>query len=126
MKNIPFWATVTSNGPSCYGTIVLSVGLLSVCKVGVSRQTVGWIKMSLGMEVGLGPGDIVVDLENLQLPHGKGHNSPLPNFRPTLLWNGRPSQQLLSSCSSMNAVHYKSSGGHYIFFLWFLLYGRRM
>ena len=24
-------------------------------------QTVGWIKMSLGMEVGLGPGDIVLD-----------------------------------------------------------------
>ena len=24
-------------------------------------QTVGWIKMKLGMEVGLGPGDIVLD-----------------------------------------------------------------
>jgi len=24
-------------------------------------QTVGWIKMQLGMEVGLGPGDIVLD-----------------------------------------------------------------
>ena len=24
-------------------------------------QTVGWIKMPLGMEVGLGPGDIVLD-----------------------------------------------------------------
>jgi len=25
------------------------------------RQTVGWIKMKLGMEVGLGPGHIVLD-----------------------------------------------------------------
>jgi len=24
-------------------------------------QTVGWIKMKLGMQVGLGPGDIVLD-----------------------------------------------------------------
>jgi len=31
-------------------------------------------------------------------PHGKGHSSP-PLFGPCLLWpNGRPSQQLLSSC----------------------------
>jgi len=31
-----------------------------------------------------------------QLPHGKGHSTP--SFRPTLLWHGRSSQELLSSC----------------------------
>ena len=31
-----------------------------------SGQTAGWIKMSLGMEVGVGPGDIVLD--GAQLP----------------------------------------------------------
>ena len=35
-------------------------------------QTVGWIKMPLGTEVGLGPGDTVLDWD--QLPHGKGHS----------------------------------------------------
>jgi len=60
-------------------------------------QTVGWIKMPLGMEVGLGPGDIVLDWDPALLPR-KGHSSP-PLFGPYLLWpNGRPSQQLLSSC----------------------------
>jgi len=32
-----------------------------VCDVGVLWQTVGWIKMKLGMVVGLGPGHIVLD-----------------------------------------------------------------
>ena len=39
-------------------------------------QTVGWIKMPLGTEVGLIPGDIVLDGDPT-LPHGKGHSSPL-------------------------------------------------
>ena len=57
-------------------------------------QTVGWIRMSLGMEVDLGPGDIVGDPA---LPAERGTAAPL--FGPCLLWlNGRPSQQLLSSC----------------------------
>jgi len=46
----------------------------------------------LGTEVGLGLGDIVLDGT-----HGKGHNNPAPTFRPTLLWHGRLSQQLLTS-----------------------------
>ena len=50
-------------------------------------QMVGRIKMPLGTEVGLGPGD--------QLPsavrwgpsyHPKGHSRPLPLFGPCLLW----------------------------------------
>jgi len=49
--------------------------------------------MPLGTETGLGPGDIVLD--GTQLPHAQ---QP-PLFGPRLLWpNGRPSQQLLSSC----------------------------
>jgi len=31
-------------------------------------QTAGWIEMPLGMEVGLGPGDIVLDGTQLPLP----------------------------------------------------------
>jgi len=34
---------------------------MSVCNVGVCGQTVGWIKMPFGTEVGLGPGDIVLN-----------------------------------------------------------------
>jgi len=45
-----------------------------------------WIRMPLGMEVGLGPGDIVLDGElGTQLPHGKRHSSR-PFFGPCLLW----------------------------------------
>jgi len=41
-------------------------------------QTVGWIKMKLGMQVGLCPGHIVLD-GYPALPPPKGHS---PNFRP--------------------------------------------
>jgi len=46
-------------------------------------QTVGWIKMKLGMEVGLGPGHIVLDGDSAPLPQ-KGHSNP-PNFWPMYL-----------------------------------------
>jgi len=42
-------------------------------------QTVGWIKMKLGTQVGLGPGHVVLDGDQAT-PLSKGH-SPL-NFRP--------------------------------------------
>jgi len=42
-------------------------------------QTAGWIKMALGMEVGLGPGHIVLDGETTSLPK-KGAEPP--NFWP--------------------------------------------
>ena len=42
-------------------------------------QTAGWIKMPLGMEVVLAPGDFVLDGTQLPLPK-KGQ---APNFRPT-------------------------------------------
>jgi len=44
-------------------------------------QTIGWIKMKLGMQVGLGPGHIVLDGD--QLPSPKGHSPPI--FGPYLL-----------------------------------------
>ena len=58
-------------------------------------QTAGWIKIPLGMEVGLGSGDIMLDGD--PAPPWKGtQQSPL--FGPCLLWpNGRPSQILWSS-----------------------------
>jgi len=46
------------------------------------------------IEVGLGPGDIVLDWD--PAPHGKGHSSPSPHSAHFA--HGRPSQQLLSSC----------------------------
>jgi len=39
-------------------------------------QTVGWIKMPLGREVDLGPGNIVLDGDPARSPK-KGHSSPL-------------------------------------------------
>ena len=57
----------------CYRSVVcLSVlSVLSVClSVTVySGQTVGWIKMKLGTEVGLGPGHIVLDGNPAPSPH---------------------------------------------------------
>ena len=59
-------------------------------------QTVGWIKMKHGTEVGLVPGHIVLDGD--PAPPRKWAQQP-PLFGPCLLWpNGRPSQLLLSSC----------------------------
>jgi len=80
-------------------TVILSVLCVTFVYCG---QTVGWIKMPLGTEVGLGPRDMVLDED--PAPHGKGHSSPhfsaRAYFDPRLLSpNGRPSQQLLSSCN---------------------------
>jgi len=47
----------------------------------------GWIKMPLGMEVGLDPSDIVLDGDPAPLP--KKGAEPLPNFRPmSIVANG--------------------------------------
>ena len=68
------WVTVYAIGPlSCLS--VLSVTLVYCC------QTVGWIKMKLGMEVaqvGFGPGHIVLDGVPAPPPQ-KGHS---PQFGP--------------------------------------------
>jgi len=54
----------------CYGTVVCLSATLVYC-----GQTVGWIKMPLGTEVGLGLGDIVLNGDPAPSPL-KGHNSP--------------------------------------------------
>ena len=46
-------------------------------------QTAGWIKMKLGMQLGLGPGHIVLDGDPAP-PSPKGAKPP--NFGPYLLW----------------------------------------
>ena len=48
-------------------------------------QTVAWIKMPLGTEVGLGPDDIVLDGDPAP-PSPKRRAKPLPIFGPCLLW----------------------------------------
>ena len=65
-------------GLSC--PVCLSV-CLSVTLV-YCGQTVGWIKMKLGMEVGLGPVHTVLDGD--PAPPNKGH-SPTPNVRPMFI-----------------------------------------
>jgi len=42
-----------------------------------------WIKMSLSMELGLGPGDFVLDGDPVS-PYPKGGAEP-PNFRPMFI-----------------------------------------
>jgi len=97
---IGFLATViTSNGSPwdpCPFLVYLSETLV------YCGETVEWIKMPLGTEVGLGPGEIVL---GTQLPltergtAGPRHFSAHVHFGPCLLWpNSRPSQRLLSSC----------------------------
>jgi len=47
-------------------------------------QTVGWVRMPLGTEVGLGPGDIVLDGDPAP-QHGKEHSRP-----PLLRFQDKP------------------------------------
>jgi len=64
----------------CYRTIVLSC--LSVClsvTLVYCSQTVGRIKMKLGLQVGLGPGDFVLDGDPAPPKNGA---QPHPNFQP--------------------------------------------
>ena len=61
----------------CYQTIVSPV-CLSVTLV-YCGQTVGWIKMKLGMQVGLGAGHIMLDGDPAPTPQKGG--GP-PNFWP--------------------------------------------
>ena len=67
------------------------LSVLSVCRVLLCvsvtlvycGQTVRWIKMNLGMQVGLGSGHIVLDGDPAPLPK-KGTEAPI--FGPRLLW----------------------------------------
>jgi len=63
--------------------------------------------MPLGMEVGLGPVDTVLDEDKAPLTE-RGRAFP-PLFGPCLSWpNGRPPQQLLSSCYLSEQVEKKT------------------
>jgi len=59
---------------------MLSDRCLSVCDVGVLWPKVGWIKMKVGTQVGLGPGHIVIDWDPAELlPPPNGGEAP-PSF----------------------------------------------
>jgi len=69
-----FWATVCKTVRPTLSVRCLSV--LSVClsvTLVYCGQTVGWIQVKLGTEVGLGPGHIVLD-GNPALPSPKRHS----------------------------------------------------
>jgi len=55
-------------------------------------------------EVGFGPGDIVIG-EDPAPPTERGTTPPPSAFRPILLWHGRQSQQLLSSCQVAHTLN---------------------
>jgi len=75
-----FWATVCKTVCSILSDHCLSC--LSVTLV-YCDQTVGWIKMKLGLHVGLGPGHIVLDGDPAPFPL-KGHS---PQFSAHIcLW----------------------------------------
>jgi len=74
-----FWATVCITVRRTLSDRCLSVMSVTLVNCG---QTVRWIKMKLGMEVGISPGHIVLDRD--PAPPQKEHS---PNFR--LLWAKR-------------------------------------
>ena len=102
----------------CYQTVTSVCLSLSDCNVGVCGQTVGWIKMKLGMQVGLGPGDCVRWAPSS--PRKKGVQPPPPNFRPTSIvakrldgskchlvrrYKPRPRRRVRWGCSSPKKGH---------------------
>jgi len=82
------------------GPLSLCLSCLSVTLV-YCGQAVGWIKVKLGMEVGLGPGHIVLDEDQAHPERG----TAAPSFGPCLLWsNGRPSELMLTTCCNVDIV----------------------
>jgi len=99
----------------CYPTVVCPV--LSVClsvltvMLAYCGQTVGWIKMPLGMEVGLGPGHIVLEGEpavrgGTSSPSKRGTSAP--NFSPVAKW---VSEQFLNGTSAHYSIFSATNGG---------------
>ena len=66
------WATVTSNGSPCYTGQLSSLSVTLV----YCGQTVGWIGMPRGMEVGVGPSHIVLVGDLFLPPPKKGGTIP--------------------------------------------------
>jgi len=71
---VNFWATI-KDFALCYRTVVCRHSVLSVTLV-YCGQRVGWIKMPLGTEVGLGPGHIVLDWDQAPLAPERGTAAP--------------------------------------------------
>ena len=67
--------------------LIRPLSVCPVCNVGVLWTAVGWIKMKLGMEIGLDPCHIVLD-GDLALPQKGGGTAmhPLLIFGPCPLW----------------------------------------
>ena len=85
-----FWTTVCKTVRPMLSDRCLSCqSVLSVCPVSLSiciifihcGQTVGWIKMKLGKQVGRGPGHIVLHWDPAP-PPPKWGRALTPNFRP--------------------------------------------
>jgi len=75
-SSLHFWATVCKTVRLCYRTVVCLFCLsITVMYCG---QTVGWIKMKLGTEVGLVPDHIVSDGD----PASPPPRGSAPNFQP--------------------------------------------
>ena len=80
-SRLVFWATVCKTVRPMLSDRCLSLSVLSVCPsvtLVYCGQMVGWIKMKLGMQVGLGPGHIVLDGDLAPLCQ----RGTAPNFRP--------------------------------------------
>jgi len=83
-SGINFWETVCKTVRPMLSDRCLSCPVLSVVPVTFlyRGQTVGWINMKLGVQVGLGPDHIV--LYGDPVPRPKGAHPPI--FDPYLLW----------------------------------------
>jgi len=70
VTSVIFWRQFVKRFALCYRTVSVCIVTLVYC-----GETVGWIKMKLGMAVGLVPGHIVLDGTQLPPPKKKGHFS---------------------------------------------------
>jgi len=84
---------------------------LSVCNVGVLWPN-GWMDQDATWYTEVGLGDIVLDMGTQLSATERG--TAAPTFQPTLLWHGRPSQQLLSSCTLYSVSVIPISFGGYV------------
>jgi len=89
MNDFNFWTTICKTVRPMLSDHCLSCPVMSVMLV-YCGQTVGQIQMKLGLQVGLGPGHIVLDGDPGP-PPPKRHSSSI--FVPYLLWpNGSMDQ----------------------------------
>ena len=75
--HVDFWRPFVKRFAYATQTVVCPVRSVLCQTLVYCGQTVGWIKMKLGMQVGLGPGHIVLD--GNPAPPKKGHSSS-PQF----------------------------------------------